>query len=179
MPKAGGEYKPRTKTDAPARLTLALGWTLWQKPPAYWQGCGSSVVEHSLGKGEVESSILSCSTIRPPFFLRTLLPSRAWCRLRCRNDVGGWRSRGVLGKSSTLWGASRDSGGPASLFRSKVRSAALTPSISSMARFPSQEQLSPEASAPAIVNLAAEWQRHSTGAGLSSCLAASTRKTLP
>ena len=26
-------------------------------------GCGSSVVEHSLGKGEVESSILSCSTI--------------------------------------------------------------------------------------------------------------------
>ena len=63
MPKAGGEYKPRTKTDAPARLTLALGWTLWQKPPAYWQGCGSSVVEHSLGKGEVESSILSRSTI--------------------------------------------------------------------------------------------------------------------
>jgi hypothetical protein len=25
--------------------------------------CSSSVVEHSLGKGEVESSILSCSTI--------------------------------------------------------------------------------------------------------------------
>jgi hypothetical protein len=28
-----------------------------------WLGCSSSVVEHSLGKGEVESSILSCSTI--------------------------------------------------------------------------------------------------------------------
>jgi hypothetical protein len=27
------------------------------------RGCSSSVVEHSLGKGEVESSILSCSTI--------------------------------------------------------------------------------------------------------------------
>ena len=27
--------------------------------------CSSSVVEHSLGKGEVESSILSCSTIHP------------------------------------------------------------------------------------------------------------------
>ncbi len=36
------------------------------------KGCGSSVVEHSLGKGEVESSILSRSTILfilllPPF----------------------------------------------------------------------------------------------------------------
>ena len=28
--------------------------------------CSSSVVEHSLGKGEVESSILSCSTILSP-----------------------------------------------------------------------------------------------------------------
>ncbi len=28
------------------------------------KGCGSSVVEHSLGKGEVESSILSRSTIQ-------------------------------------------------------------------------------------------------------------------
>jgi hypothetical protein len=30
--------------------------------------CSSSVVEHSLGKGEVESSILSCSTIRRLIF---------------------------------------------------------------------------------------------------------------
>lgn len=30
--------------------------------------CGSSVVEHSLGKGEVESSILSRSTIRHSVF---------------------------------------------------------------------------------------------------------------
>ncbi len=35
-------------------------------------GCGSSVVEHSLGKGEVESSILSRSTIL--FFLCLSLP---------------------------------------------------------------------------------------------------------
>ncbi len=32
--------------------------------------CSSSVVEHSLGKGEVESSILSCSTIFPQHFQR-------------------------------------------------------------------------------------------------------------
>ena len=31
--------------------------------PAAGERCSSSVVEHSLGKGEVESSILSCSTI--------------------------------------------------------------------------------------------------------------------
>ncbi len=36
-------------------------------------GCGSSVVEHSLGKGEVESSILSRSTIFFSFFLSLLL----------------------------------------------------------------------------------------------------------
>ena len=41
--------------------------------------CGSSVVEHPLGKGEVESSILSRSTIKPPylqlFFESAVLPS--------------------------------------------------------------------------------------------------------
>ncbi len=37
-------------------------------------GCGSSVVEHSLGKGEVESSILSRSTILFFFFCLALLP---------------------------------------------------------------------------------------------------------
>lgn len=31
--------------------------------------CGSSVAEHTLGKGEVESSILSHSTIFPPFWI--------------------------------------------------------------------------------------------------------------
>jgi hypothetical protein len=30
------------------------------------ESCGSSVVEHSLGKGEAESSILSRSTIKTP-----------------------------------------------------------------------------------------------------------------
>jgi len=33
--------------------------------PAHCHRCGSSVAEHTLGKGEVESSILSHSTIRP------------------------------------------------------------------------------------------------------------------
>src|SRR5579883_1855013 len=40
---------------------------LWHIPPAldraFDPGCRSSVVEHSLGKGEVDSSILSGSTI--------------------------------------------------------------------------------------------------------------------
>ena len=44
---------------------LALPGTIWQKPPPS-ASCGSSVVEHSLGKGEVESSILSRSTIPSP-----------------------------------------------------------------------------------------------------------------
>jgi hypothetical protein len=33
------------------------------------ESCGSSVVEHSLGKGEVESSILSRSTIKISYLL--------------------------------------------------------------------------------------------------------------
>ena len=51
--------------------------SLWQIPaaplaasPAGWAvSCGSSVVEHSLGKGEVESSILSRSTIQKTIIL--------------------------------------------------------------------------------------------------------------
>src|SRR5579863_6150362 len=45
---------------------LALTGPLWQEAgrfyPRAFRRCSSSVVEHSLGKGEVESSILSCST---------------------------------------------------------------------------------------------------------------------
>jgi hypothetical protein len=44
------------------RSTLALGRSIWQKAATFATCCGSSVVEHSLGKGEVESSILSRST---------------------------------------------------------------------------------------------------------------------
>ena len=62
-----GPFKQR-ESPAPA---LAIHRPLWQKPPHRAQGpgpkarkcCRSSVVEHSLGKGEVESSILSGSTI--------------------------------------------------------------------------------------------------------------------
>src|SRR5271166_713564 len=53
---------------------LALPPRLWQKPDAFGgdapRCCSSSVVEHSLGKGEVESSILSCSTIFHKWFQR-------------------------------------------------------------------------------------------------------------
>jgi hypothetical protein len=56
----------RLKVRRRARMSLsalALGRCLWQKSAAFATCCGSSVVEHSLGKGEVESSILSRSTI--------------------------------------------------------------------------------------------------------------------
>jgi hypothetical protein len=57
----------------PCSRVLARGGPLWQEPAArhspqgpilYFPGmcCRSSVVEHSLGKGEVDSSILSGST---------------------------------------------------------------------------------------------------------------------
>ncbi|KAF1853926.1 hypothetical protein Lal_00005137 [Lupinus albus] len=45
-----------------------------------YRGCRSSVVEHSLGKGEVESSILSGSTIPP-------IMSQGACIWRCRSSV--------------------------------------------------------------------------------------------
>jgi hypothetical protein len=47
---------------------LATPALLWQEAERFYPRfgcCSSSVVEHSLGKGEVESSILSCSTIYP------------------------------------------------------------------------------------------------------------------
>ena len=84
--RPGGRFCPDSETfsgipGGPAdvfppktgRAALAQAGTLWQEPPALGRGlrawyreslcCRSSVVEHSLGKGEVESSILSRSTI--------------------------------------------------------------------------------------------------------------------
>jgi hypothetical protein len=49
-----------------ASRLLAMPSLLWQEAERFHprpRCCSSSVVEHSLGKGEVESSILSCSTI--------------------------------------------------------------------------------------------------------------------
>src|ERR1700727_1454427 len=49
-----------------ASRRLAMPSLLWQEAQRFYPRlgcCSSSVVEHSLGKGEVESSILSCSTI--------------------------------------------------------------------------------------------------------------------
>src|SRR5690606_9893020 len=61
---------------------VALAVPIWQKPPRNQRSvgaspqaldqmecCGSSAVEHTLGKGEVESSILSRSTIRSRMML--------------------------------------------------------------------------------------------------------------
>ncbi len=48
---------------------LASYQTLWHVPP-HFRGCRGSGVEHPLGKGEVESSNLSGSTIVFPGFLR-------------------------------------------------------------------------------------------------------------
>jgi hypothetical protein len=68
LPLAGEGGRARGRPDeglmSPSRLATAR--RLWQKPDAFGgdakRCCSSSVVEHSLGKGEVESSILSCST---------------------------------------------------------------------------------------------------------------------
>jgi hypothetical protein len=61
-----------TKSVSAPKLALAMWGSLWQKPRApadVFVGfadtrCGSSVVEHSIGNGEVDSSILSRSTIK-------------------------------------------------------------------------------------------------------------------
>jgi hypothetical protein len=58
-----------------ASRRLAMPSLLWQEAERFHprpRCCSSSVVEHSLGKGEVESSILSCSTINS-FELSTVL----------------------------------------------------------------------------------------------------------
>ena len=57
--------------------------------------CSSSVVEHSLGKGEVESSILSCSTIHPLDVIegpcnQTEIP---FCCYKQRYKMGVWDGR--------------------------------------------------------------------------------------
>ena len=55
----------RCENGGTARPALPRPLCYGRKPRAQarFGGCSSSVVEHSLGKGEVESSILSCSTI--------------------------------------------------------------------------------------------------------------------
>ena len=52
-----------------ASRRLAMPSLLWQEAQSFYPRlgcCSSSVVEHSLGKGEVESSILSGSTTSTP-----------------------------------------------------------------------------------------------------------------
>ena len=66
-------FLPILGPSGPARV-LAPEGSLWQEPaacggllgrfPEYRACCRSSVVEHSIGNGEVDSSILSGSTIR-------------------------------------------------------------------------------------------------------------------
>jgi hypothetical protein len=90
------------RREPPIPAHVALAATLWHKArvstrPASQirrrkgQRCRSSVVEHSLGKGEVESSILSGSTIYP-LILRNFLEMTALAALR--NDESkraAWR----------------------------------------------------------------------------------------
>ena len=83
--KKGEPAQPRSTQPVPV---LAPVGGLWQEPPpvaafsgrflAWRPCCRSSVVEHSLGKGEVDSSILSGSTIealRNQGFSRRPLPT--------------------------------------------------------------------------------------------------------
>jgi hypothetical protein len=82
--------------------------------------CSSSVVEHPLGKGEVESSILSCSTIKIKDLaenLKVLYRAKGRCRGASDSCVlmmfyvwiwSGWGLRGC-GKSADFWQSSIDS----------------------------------------------------------------------
>ena len=63
----------RPRPERVQRMRLRHGRIASNQPPL--RRCSSSVVEHSLGKGEVESSILSCSTSP-----RTLIPPTAQAR---------------------------------------------------------------------------------------------------
>jgi hypothetical protein len=71
--------EPAGNPASPPPAALPCPLCYGRKPSALWTRfgcCSSSVVEHSLGKGEVESSILSCSTINsselsPVFFFES------------------------------------------------------------------------------------------------------------
>ena len=65
-----------TTSGGAARLAKRRGLVYLRGPPARAPGCRSSVVEHPLGKGEVESSILSGSTSFPPVCRRFALAAR-------------------------------------------------------------------------------------------------------
>ena len=109
--------------------------------------CSSSVVEHSLGKGEVESSILSCSTIKslensrvsrnPPkerlFILSHRDRERKMNRAWMRGTIAGHGSQPVRRTSPASIRASPDAspdagGTPAPTWRVQHEAQRLTPS---------------------------------------------------
>ncbi len=105
--------------------------------------CSSSVVEHSLGKGEVESSILSCSTIKslensgvsrnPPkerlFILSHRDRERKMNRAWMRGTIAGHGSQPVRRTAPAFIRASPDAGGtPAPTWRVQHEAQRLTPS---------------------------------------------------
>ena len=90
---------PEGAKSAPWRKqALAMTTALWQKPRAPTVAlpaardfsCGSSVVEHSIGNGEVESSILSRSTIKTLDYARNPLTKPTFA------SVGGSSRAGFL-----------------------------------------------------------------------------------
>lgn len=78
-------YPAKAFTEA-LRLALRLPVRYGRSPAI--SGCGSSVVEHSLGKGEVESSILSRSTSFQHPCCRTFV------LCICEGEAATWERRG-------------------------------------------------------------------------------------
>jgi hypothetical protein len=80
---------------------------LWQEAQRFYlrlRCCSSSVVEHSLGKGEVESSILSCSTITPPRTLWRLQEFPPIIYLALNGRTGREHGLSRRGKSVEIYG---------------------------------------------------------------------------
>jgi hypothetical protein len=121
--KNGGTVRPA--------LPCSLCYGRKPRAQARFGCCSSSVVEHSLGKGEVESSILSCSTINSKYLAETYLSNSVLCPTRdlhnrdfrplfddCRRPVAimrpgqrGCRTRGSGFRRSTRRAASRSARG--------------------------------------------------------------------
>ncbi len=85
-----GRWQTAATASTAGCRRLEPGARLWQEPGAVLERCRSSVVEHSLGKGEVRSSILRGSTI--PGRMSCLTHGRARCSRRARAKGGRGRA---------------------------------------------------------------------------------------
>ena len=84
----GSPWKRRLHRASRYGMVRAAREGVFSAPP---RRCRSSVVEHSLGKGEVRSSILRGSTIHTPARLNTRFPATGGLRLERRANLADRR----------------------------------------------------------------------------------------